>query len=51
VRAYHFFAVVAWKEILGSAVQAKRDGDFSTDLKDKDVKTVMKAAQAGGAEG
>jgi hypothetical protein len=37
--------------MLGSAVKAKRDGDFSQDLKDKDVKTAMKAAQAGGAEG
>ena len=35
----------AWKEILGSAVKAKREGDFSKDLKDKDVKAVIEAAQ------
>jgi len=36
----------AWKEILGSAVKAKREGDFSKDLKDKDVKAAIEAAQA-----
>jgi hypothetical protein len=35
----------AWKEILGSAVKAKREGDFSKDLKEKDVKAVIEAAQ------
>ena len=35
----------AWKEILGSAVKTKREGDFSKDLKDKDVKAVIEAAQ------
>jgi len=29
--------VAAWKEILGSAVKAEREGSFSHDLKDKDV--------------
>ena len=36
---------LAWKEILTSAVKAKREGDFSKDLKDKDVKAVIEAAQ------
>ena len=35
----------AWKEIMASAVKAKREGDFSKDLKDKDVKAVIEAAQ------
>jgi hypothetical protein len=35
----------AWKEILSSAVKAKREGDFSKDLKDKDVRAVIEAAQ------
>ncbi len=35
----------AWKEILTSAVKAKREGDFSKDLKDKDVRAVIEAAQ------
>jgi hypothetical protein len=34
----------AWKEILGSVVKAKREGDFSKDLKDKDVKAAIEAA-------
>jgi hypothetical protein len=37
--------VAAWKEILTSAVKAEREGDFSKDLKDKDVKAVIEAAQ------
>ena len=37
--------VAAWKEILGSAVKAGREGDFSKDLKDKDVRAVIAAAQ------
>jgi hypothetical protein len=35
----------AWKEILGSVVKAKREGDFSKDLQDKDVKAAIEAAQ------
>jgi hypothetical protein len=35
----------AWKEIMTSAVKAKREGDFSQDLKDKDVRAVIEAAQ------
>lgn len=35
----------AWKEILGSVVKAKREGDFSKDLNDKDVKAAIEAAQ------
>ena len=34
----------AWREIMTSAVKAKREGDFSKDLKDKDVKAVIEAA-------
>jgi hypothetical protein len=37
--------VLAWNEILSSAVKAKREGDFSKDLKDKDVKVVIEVAQ------
>ena len=43
-RAYHVFVLAAWKEILGSAVEVNREGDFSKDLKDKDVKAVIEAA-------
>jgi len=43
-RAYHFLAAAAWRDIWGSAVQAEREGDFSKDLKDKDVKAVIEAA-------
>jgi hypothetical protein len=35
----------AWKEILGSVVKAKREGDFSKGLNDKDVKAAIEAAQ------
>jgi hypothetical protein len=35
----------AWKEILGSAVKAKREGDFPKHLKDKDVKTIIEVTQ------
>ena len=45
MRAYHVFAVVAWQEMLGSAVQAQRDRDCSQDLKDNDVKTVGRVLQ------
>jgi hypothetical protein len=37
-------AAAAWRDIWGSAVQAEREGDFSKDLKDKDVKAVIEAA-------
>jgi hypothetical protein len=36
---------IVWKKILSSAVKAKREGDFSRDLKDKDMKAVIEAAQ------
>ena len=45
-RAYHFLAAAAWRDIWGSTVKAKREGDFSKDLKDKDVKAVIEAATA-----
>jgi hypothetical protein len=32
-RAYHFFASAAWRDMQGSAVNAKREGDFSKDVK------------------
>jgi hypothetical protein len=35
----------AWQEILPNAVKAKREGDFSKDLKERDVKAVIEAAQ------
>ena len=44
-RAYHVLAAAAWRDIWGSAVQAEREGNFSQDLKDKDVKAVIEAAQ------
>ena len=44
-RAYHVLATDAWRDIWGSAVQAEREGNFSKDLKDKDVKAVIEAAQ------